>query len=220
MRERGCALGCCEPRLGGCEHLYLQTKNNASRPFTVLESLIRRKSSALTALPALPRPSSGYQSPLSVWSTGSANGSSPRMAWRFAKPRGKHLSVHTPSRLVSFSWSQTLFPTIVLPTILKFPEERGFGFTQAAHCSSVKAAWARCVCWILGPANSASSKLAYSRTWPLWSNVSSRRARRVRPLASGPAVVHSSWTGRAPTWARLRASKTFDRGPRSHRFWP
>ena len=30
MRGRGCGLGCCEPQPGGCERLYLRTKNSAS----------------------------------------------------------------------------------------------------------------------------------------------------------------------------------------------
>src|SRR5262245_23772984 len=117
------------------------------------------------------------------------------MAWRFAKRRGKPLSAHTPSPRESCSWSRTLFPTIVLPTTREFPDERGFGFTQAAHCSSGKAAWVPCACWMCGPANLALNKLAYSRTWPPWSNASSSRTGRVRPLASWRALAHASWTG-------------------------
>ena len=114
-----------------------------------------------------------------------------RRAHRVAKRLGKLLSAHMPSRLVSCSWSQMLLLTIVLLTILKFPGAHGFDFTQVARCSSVKAAWAPCACWTFGPANSASSKLAYSRTWQSWSNVSSNRAgQRIRPLAS-EAVAHS-----------------------------
>src|SRR5262245_11190237 len=185
MRERGCGPGCCEPRCGGCEHLYPQTKNGASLLCTVLASLIRRKSSGLTASLALPRPSSGYQSPLLAWSTGNANGSSPRMAWKYAKLRGKHRSVHTPSQLVSYSWSRTPSLTIVLPTTLESPEEPELGFTRAAHCSSAKVALARCACLLAGPANSARKTWAYCSTWPSWWNESSSRARGFRPLPRG-----------------------------------